>query len=161
MCRSYPSRMRLRILLLPLLAGVVQANSGPHPESKASPSEPADLVRRATEPRGATFVVERRADGAVGGAAAMMHARLAAVGNCVLVKSERGDEIVPVFGAGTASWDPRSRQLRYQNRHYAIGEIVPIGGGGINPAMIPTILRSPLVDVPSDCPTSRLWFATG
>lgn len=153
--------MRLRLLLLPLLAGVVQANSGPHPELKASPSEPPERVGRARDPRVATFVIERRADGAVGGAAAMMHARLAVVGSCVLVKSERGDEIIPVFGAGTASWDPRSRQLRYQNRHYAIGEIVPIGGGGISPAMIPTILRSPLVDVPSDCPTSRLWFATG
>ena len=153
--------MRLRFLLLPLLAGVVQANSEPQPQLKVSPSEPAERVGTAREPRVATFVVERRADGAVGGAAAMMHARLAVVGNCVLVKSERGDEIVPVFGAGAASWDSRSRQLSYQNRHYAIGEIVPIGGGGINPAMIPTILRSPLVDVPSDCPTSRLWFTAG
>jgi hypothetical protein len=116
---------------------------------------------RAAEPRVATFVVERRPDGAVGGAAAMMHARLAVVGNCVLVRGERGEEVVPVFSAGTASWDARARQLRYLNRSYAIGDIVPIGGGGVNPAMIPTILQSPRIDVPSDCPTSRLWFTGG
>jgi hypothetical protein len=91
----------------------------------------------------------------------MMHARLAVIGNCVLVKSEKGEEIVPVFSAGTASWDHLTRQLRYLGRRYSIGDIVPIGGGGVNPAMIPTILRSPLVDVPSDCPTSRLWFTAG
>jgi hypothetical protein len=106
-------------------------------------------------------VVERSADGTVGGAAAMMRARLAVMGNCILVTSERGERTVPVFSAGTASWDPRARQLLYLNRRYAIGDIVPIGGGGVNPFMVPTILRSPLVDVPSDCPTSRLWFSPG
>jgi hypothetical protein len=91
----------------------------------------------------------------------MMRDRLAVVGNCVLVKNERGEEVVPVFSAGTASWDAGARRLRYLGRLYAIGDIVPIGGGGVNAAMIPTILRSPLVDVPSDCPKSRLWFTAG
>jgi hypothetical protein len=128
---------------------------------KLSGSGAAKPVQQVTKPRAATFIPERRADGVVGGAAAMMHARLAVVGNCVLVKSERGEEIVPVFSAGTASWDRRARRLWYQGRRYAIGDIVPIGGGGANPAMIPTILRSPLVDIPSDCPTSQLWFTAG
>lgn len=132
-------------LLLPLLAGMAQAAP----------------TGTAAEPRVATFVVERRADGTVGGAAAMMHLRLAVVGNCVLVRGEGGEEIVPVFSAGSASWDPGARRLSYSGRLYAVGDIVPIGGGGVNPAMIPTILRSPLVDVPSDCPTSRLWVSAG
>jgi hypothetical protein len=121
----------------------------------------ASAAPGAEEPRVATFVVERRADGTVGGAAAMMHARLAVAGNCVLVTTERGERVVPVFSAGTASWDPRLRRLTYLGRHYAIGDIVPIGGGGVNPAMVPTILRSPMVDVPGDCPLSRLWFTSG
>jgi hypothetical protein len=153
--------MRLTFLLLPLLAGAAQAAPNAGRSLQVSLSEPSEAVASVTEPRAATFVVERRADGTVGGAAAMMHARLAVAGNCVLVRSETGEEVVPVFSAGTASWDSRARRLTYLNRHYAIADIVPIGGGGVNPAMIPTILRSPLVDVPSDCPTSRLWFTAG
>jgi hypothetical protein len=91
----------------------------------------------------------------------MMRDRLAVRGNCVLVMTEQGEEVVPVFSAGTASWDPVRRRLRYLGRLYAVGDVVPIGGGGVNPAMIPTILRDPLVDIPSDCPTSRLWFTAG
>jgi hypothetical protein len=90
----------------------------------------------------------------------MMRARLTVHGNCVLVRTERG-EVVPVFSAGTASWDPGARQLAYENRRYSIGDEVSIGGGGVNPAMVPALLRSPLVDVPSDCPTSQLWFTAG
>jgi hypothetical protein len=139
---------------LPFLSTVLLA-------AMAQAAPPAGPAAGATEPRVATFVVERRADGVVGSAAAMMHARLAVVGNCVLVRTERGEEVVPVFGAGTASWDSRARRLSYRGRHYAIGDVVPIGGGGINPAMIPQILRSPSVDLPSDCPLSRLWFSPG
>jgi hypothetical protein len=114
-----------------------------------------------TDPRVASFVVERRADRVVGGAAAMMRARLAVVGNCILVRGERGEEVVPVFSAGTASWDAGARRLRYMDKLYAVGDIVPIGGGHVNSAMITAILRSPLVDVPSDCPTSKVWFTAG
>jgi hypothetical protein len=155
--------MRRSFLLLAPLAGacMAQAQPGPEPLVRVAAPVAAGPAAAASEPRVATFIVERRPGAAVGGAAAMMRDRLAVRGNCVLVMTEQGEEVVPVFSAGTASWDPVRHRLRYLGRLYAIGDVVPIGGGGVNPAMIPTILRDPLVDIPSDCPTSRLWFTAG
>jgi hypothetical protein len=53
------------------------------------------------------------------------------------------------------------RKLQFQNRGFAIGDIVPIGGGGVNLAKVQTLIGSALLDIPSDCPTSRFWFAGG
>lgn len=147
------------LFLLPLVAvsappferAGLQASSG----AASLAAAPADAARVAT------FVVARRADGVVGSAAALMQGRLAVVGNCVLVRSESGVETVPVFGAGSAVWDARAGRLRYRGRLYSVGDVVPIGGGGVNPARIPEMLRNPLIDVPGDCPTARLWFSPG
>ena len=154
--------MKLPSLCLPLLVGLGVLQADPTPGAQTiSRAETAGPAVKTTEPRVASFVVERRADRVVGGAAAMMRSRLAVVGNCVLVRGERGEEVVPVFSAGTAFWDSRARRLEYMGKRYVVGDIVPIGGGHVNAARIPAILRSPLVDVPSDCPTSQFWFTAG
>jgi hypothetical protein len=69
--------------------------------------------------------------------------------------------VVAVFSSRIATWNARSGELTYLGKIYGFGDRIGIGGGSVNPAMIPAILRSDRVYVPADCPKSQLWFTAG
>ena len=142
--------MNLPISLLALLATGLLA-----------PPAGLDAIDEA-QPRLAISDVDQGRDrSVVVGNAAVLGGRLAVVGNCVVVKQESGDYVLPIFPSGIATWDGRARQLRYFNDTYAVGDPVALGGGFADEAMIAALRGSDDVDIPADCPTSEVWVAIG
>lgn len=144
------SAMVLFSHLLALLASgalAVPANSEPRGDI-----QPRIAISDVDESRDRSLIV---------GFAAAMEGRLAVVGNCVLVELENRELVLPVFPSGIAAWEAGAQRLSYFDEIYAVGETVRLGGGFANEAMIAALVASDDVEIPSDCPTSRVWISVG
>jgi hypothetical protein len=152
------SRFLALIAVTALLAGCR------HPEPE--PETPGDPTERG---RGATPTPDREAtgirlsywgvgsappEGPIGGAAARMDGTLTRVGGCLVVESDGGVRLHPVFPAGTARWDPDAGTLGFEGRTYRPGDRITLGGGGV--ASPSAYGREAGVEI-APCEVGELW----
>jgi hypothetical protein len=94
------------------------------------------------------------ADGPVGGAAARIDGVLSRVGGCLVVDSDGGVRVHPVFPAGKARWNPATGTLSFEGREYRPGDRITLGGGGV--ASSSAYRREAGVEI-APCEISDLW----
>ncbi len=93
-------------------------------------------------------------DGPVGGATARIDGVLSRVGGCLVVDSDGGVRVHPVFPAGKARWDPATGTLSFAGRAYRPGDRITLGGGGV--ASPSAYGREAGVEI-APCEISDLW----
>jgi hypothetical protein len=93
-------------------------------------------------------------DGPVGGAAARIDGVLSQVRGCLVVESDGGVRVHPVFPAGKARWNPATGTLSFAGRLYRPGDRITLGGGGI--ASPSAYRREAGVEI-APCEVSGLW----
>jgi hypothetical protein len=118
----------------------MQGCQQPEPEPRNSPNPPLEQ-EQATRPEGGQETTEVRLsywgvgmpppDGPVGGAAARIDGVLSRVGGCLVVESDSGVRVHPVFPAGKAQWNPATGTLTFADRAYRPGDRITLGGGGV------------------------------
>lgn len=77
---------------------------------------------------------------------------------CVTMNNASGISVVPVFKAGTASWDGEKRMLRYLGKSSALGSRIELTGGAL-----PETLKSrlPFADIIKRCGNDRIFLVAG
>lgn len=129
-----------RTLALVALAVLAQGCRQPDAEPERSPSAaieqgPAAMSEGAGAATGIRLsywgVGIPAPDGPVGGAAARLDGVLAAVGGCLVVETDGGVRVHPVFPAGKAQWNPTTGTLRFAGADYRPGDRITLGGGGV------------------------------
>lgn len=152
-----------RNLALIALATLMQGCQKPEPEPRNGPSPPLEQGQTATPEReGETSEVRLSywgvgmapPDGPVGGAAARIDGVLSQLRGCLVVESDGGVRLHPVFPAGKAQWNPATGTLSFGGRLYRPGDRITLGGGGIaSPA---AYRREAGVEI-APCEVSDLW----
>lgn len=93
-------------------------------------------------------------DGPVGGAAARLDGILSPVGGCLVVESDGGLRVQPVFPADKAQWNPATGTLSFAGRLYRPGDRITLGGGGV---ASPSAYGSEAGVEIAPCEVSDLW----
>jgi len=152
-----------RNLALIALATLMQGCQQPEPEPRNSPSPPLEQGQAATPEReGETSEVRLSywgvgmapPDGPVGGAAARMDGVLSRVRGCLVVATDGGVRLQPVFPAGKAQWNAATGTLSFGGRQYRPGDRITLGGGGV---ASPSAYRSEAGVEIAPCEISGLW----
>jgi hypothetical protein len=154
-----------RNLALIALATLMQGCQQPEPEPRTQPSLAIEQGR-AAGPEGDRETAELRlshwgvgmpsSDGPVGGAAARIDGVLSQVGGCLVVDSDGGVRVHPVFPAGKARWNPATGTLSFAGRVYRPGDRITLGGGGV--ASPSAYRREAGVEI-APCEIRDLWVA--
>jgi hypothetical protein len=79
---------------------------------------------------------------------------LSRVRGCLVVDSDGGVRLHPVFPAGTARWNPATGTLSSAGRLYRLGDRITLGGGGV--ASPSAYRREAGVEI-APCEVSDLW----
>ena len=75
----------------------------------------------------------RKSDGGIQGSApSRFSGTLRLQDNCLVVASESGELMQPIFPADRANWN--GSQLSFDGRTYNIGDAITLGGGALPPA---------------------------
>lgn len=118
----------------------MQGCQQPEPEPRNSPNPPLEQGQAATPEReGETSEVRLSyrgvgmapPDGPVGGAAARIDGVLLRVRGCLVVATDSGVRVQPVFPAGKAHWNAATGTLSFEGRQYRPGDRITLGGGGV------------------------------
>lgn len=92
------------------------------------------------------------------GMVASLEGTLAFKANCIVVISEGGDIVQPVFPSYSVSWDSRKNALIYESKTYKNGEFISLTGGGL---VDDTIFRTEKeVNIP-ECVDTSLFIVAG
>jgi hypothetical protein len=91
-------------------------------------------------------------NGPVGGAAARIDGVLSRVRGCLVVESDGGGRLHPVFPAGKARWNAATGTLSFAGRLYRPGDRITLGGGGASPSY-----RGEAGVEIAPCEISELW----
>ena len=70
------------------------------------------------------------------GDGALLAGTLRQEGGCVIVETEDGASVLPIFPAGTTGWDGASKVLTLNGTDYLLGSAVSFGGGYTDRASI-------------------------
>jgi hypothetical protein len=152
-----------RNLALIGLAVLLQGCQQPEPEQRNSPVRPREQQRAAMPERDRGTAEIRLSywgvgvtpsDEPVAGPAARFDGILSRVGGCLVVESDGGVPLHPVFPAGKAQWDPDTGTLGFAGRLYRLGDRITIGGGGVTSPS--TYRREAGVEI-APCEVSDLW----
>lgn len=147
------------------LAALTQGCQRPEPESRGAPNPPrgnqegaGPLHRETGEIRLSRWGVGvPRPDGPVGGAAARIDGVLSRVGACLIVESEGGAKVHPVFPSDQVRWDATSGTLRFAGSTYRLGDRITLGGGGVASE---NFRRETGVEI-APCEISDVWVVIG
>jgi hypothetical protein len=144
------------------LATLLQGCQQPEPEQRNSPGPPLEQGQAATPERDRETTEIRLSywgiamalsDGPVGGATARIDGILSRVRGCLVVDSDGGVRLHPVFPAGKARWNPATGTLSFAGKLYRLGDRITLGGGVASPSAYP---REAGVEV-APCEVSDLW----
>lgn len=141
----------------------MQGCQQPEPEPRNGPSPPLEQGQAATPEREGETAGVRLSywgvgmappDGPVAGAAARVDGVLSRVRGCLVVATDGGVRVQPVFPAGKARWDPATGTLSFAGRQYRPGDRITLGGGGV--ASPSAYRREAGVEI-APCEVSNLW----
>lgn len=157
--RSSLSRSLVVIALAALAQGCQQPESEPRdrssPPLEQGPAATPERDRDTTELRLSYWNVGMpQSDRPVGGPVARIDGVLSRVGGCLVVDSDGGARLQPVFPAGKAQWDSAAGTLSFGGRIYRPGDRITLGGGGV--ASPSAYRREAGVEI-APCETSDIW----
>jgi hypothetical protein len=68
-------------------------------------------------------------------ALAILAGPLVIYNGCLVVKTDNGEFIQPIFDPARAFWNPTDTKLLYDNREYSLGDTIELGGGLLPPSL--------------------------